>query len=160
MARSLRFAVVMAALAGAWVLALPPGPVAQPVAFNHAKHGPMACVVCHRGAEAGARAGLPQGDLCLKCHAAAPVAGAAPLWEEAARGASIPWIRVTRLPDHVFFSHRRHAGLARLDCASCHADVGKRPAPPTRAPLRLDMDSCIACHRREGASQDCAACHR
>ncbi len=160
MRRALAFAGVVVGVAAAWLLLLPPTPLAQPVAFNHAKHGGMACSVCHRGAEGAARAGIPQADTCLQCHAAAPVAQAQGPWDAAAKGARFPWVRVTRVPEHVYFSHRRHVGLARLDCKSCHANVGARTAPPGRAPARLDMDSCLACHQREGASQDCAACHR
>ena len=155
------FAGVVVGVAGGWLFLLPPAPIAQPLAFNHASHRTMACSVCHRGAETAARAAIPQGDICLKCHATAPkAAGAFAVWRDAGQGARIPWVRVARVPDHVYFSHRRHASLAKLDCASCHADVGQRTAPPGRAPVRLDMDACIACHSREGASQDCAACHR
>ena len=160
MRRGLAFAGIVAGVAAAWLLLLPPAPAAQPLAFNHAKHRGMACTVCHRGAEEAARAGIPQGDTCLKCHASAPLARAQGLWDAAAKGADLPWVRVTRVPEHVYFSHRRHVRLARLECGSCHGDIGVRTAPPGRAATRLDMDSCIACHRREDASQDCAACHR
>jgi len=160
MRRYLVFAGIALGVAVAWVAVLPSAPVAQPIAFSHSKHRPMACTVCHAGAETAVRAGIPQDALCLKCHATAPAARAAALWRDASQGASIPWKRVTHVPDHVFFSHRRHAGLAKLDCASCHADIGQSEAPPRRAPIRLDMNACIDCHRRERASQDCAACHR
>ena len=151
--------IVVAAGVG-WVLLLPPAPATQPVTFSHAKHRGMACVVCHRGAEVAARAGIPQGETCIKCHATAPHGTDAKLWSEVERGGRLAWMRVTRVPEHVYFSHRRHVALAKLDCSSCHADVGQRAAPPARAALRLDMDACLACHRRDGASQDCAACHR
>ena len=160
MRRYVAFVGIALGVAAAWLVVLPSAPVAQPIDFSHAKHRPMACTVCHSGGETAARAGIPQRNLCLKCHATAPTARAAALWANASQGASIPWKRVTHVPDHVFFSHQRHAGLARLDCASCHADVGQSEAPPGRAPMRLDMTACIDCHRREGASEDCAACHR
>lgn len=159
MTRLLRAAAVTAATAVAWVLLLPAAPLAQP-AFNHARHTGMGCTVCHRGAEAEARAGIPEAAVCLKCHATAPAAIRAASWDDAAKGRPIAWVRVTRLADHVMFSHRRHVGLARLDCTSCHADVGASTSPPGRAPVRLDMDACLGCHRREGAGQDCAGCHR
>lgn len=161
MVRWLRFAATAIAGALAWVLLLPAAPLSQPLAFNHARHQTVACAVCHRGAETSARAGIPQGDMCIKCHATAPAAaGAAALWPELARGRPIGWLRVTRVPDHVMFSHRRHVTLGGLACESCHADIGQRTAPPPRAPMRLKMDTCLACHQREGASADCAACHR
>jgi len=160
MVRPLVLAGIVLAAAAAWMVVLPPAPAVQPVSFSHAKHVGVACRVCHGGAEDSARAGIPQGDTCLKCHATAPKGLNLALWGEIEHGGRLPWTRVTRVPDHVYFSHRRHVALAKLECASCHADVGRRHAPPGRAPVRLDMDTCLACHRTEGASQDCAACHR
>lgn len=160
MVRPLVLAGIVVAAGAGWVLLMPRAPAAQPVPFSHAKHRGMACVVCHRGAEVSARAGIPQGETCLKCHATAPRGVDAALWSEAERGTRLGWTRVTRVPDHVYFSHRRHVALAKLDCVSCHADIGQWAAPPARAAMRLDMDTCLACHRTEGASQDCAACHR
>ena len=160
MVRLLVLAGIAVAAATGWVLLMPPVPAAQPVEFSHARHHGMACAVCHRGAEVSTRAGIPQGETCLKCHATAPRGANAALWSEVESGGRIGWTRVTRVPDHVYFSHRRHVALAKLDCSSCHADIGRRAAPPGRVPLRLDMDACLSCHRTAGASQDCASCHR
>ena len=160
MARVSAFAGIVLAAAAAWLYLMPPASLHQPIAFDHAKHRPTACAVCHRGAESEARAGIPQRELCLECHAAPPRTASPVLWAASAPGTSIPWLRVARVPDHVFFSHRRHTALAGLECSSCHADVGQSTAPPGRARVRLDMNACLDCHRREGASEDCAACHR
>jgi hypothetical protein len=160
MSRLLRLAVLTVGTAAAWMLLLPRPPLRQPIAFNHARHAGMGCGVCHRGALEQARAGIPEAAVCLKCHATAPRAAAAVKWGEAGRAPAIAWVRVSRLPEHAMFSHRRHVGLARLECTSCHADVGTSAVPPGRPPMRLDMGACLACHEREGASQDCAACHR
>jgi hypothetical protein len=160
MGRLLRFAALTLGIAAAWVLVLPRPALQQPIAFNHARHAGMACGVCHRGALEQARAGIPEAAVCLNCHATAPRAAAAVKWEEAGRAQPIAWVRVSHLPEHAMFSHRRHVGLARLDCTSCHADVGTSAVPPGRPPMRLDMDACLACHKREGANQDCAGCHR
>lgn len=160
MARFLRLTAVVLVVAAAWLLLVAPPPPAQPAAFNHSKHGELACAVCHRGAVTAARAGLPEPSLCLKCHATPPGGAASALWEDAARGRPMGWVQVTRVADHVMFSHRRHVALSKLDCTSCHADVGRGATPPAAPPVRLDMDACLACHQREGASQDCAACHR
>ena len=156
------FAVgVTLATAVAWILVLPEAPVAQPIAFNHAKHRAAGCIVCHSGVSEGARAGIPQGDLCLRCHAAAPARGVpAAVWTDIAAGRKIAWRQVTEIPDHVRFSHRRHTGVAGLACASCHGDMQARTIPFDRAPIRLQMDTCLSCHTREGASEDCAGCHR
>jgi hypothetical protein len=154
-------ALVAVAVAVGWVFALPSAPLAQPIAFNHARHAPVGCVVCHRGVETGARAGIPQGDVCTRCHATAPGRGVSDAaWNDIVSGKRIAWLRVNRLPDHVAFSHRRHTVSGQLACVSCHGDMRQRTAPPVRAQVRLVMTTCLACHRREGASEDCAGCHR
>lgn len=160
MTRHLGLAGVVVVVATGWILLLPPAPVAQPIAFSHAKHAALACAVCHRGAETAARADLPAASLCAKCHAAIPGGATSPAAGDFGQNRSIGWVRVTRVPDHTIFSHRRHVALGNLTCASCHADIGRRAVPPGRQPIRLDMETCLACHTREGASEDCAACHR
>ena len=161
MLRALAFWGISLVTAVGWIAILPPAPLSQPLAFNHAKHAPMACVTCHRGAESEARAGIPQSDLCVRCHATAPrAAGAGALWPGIDAGQPIPWVLVTHVPTHVLFSHRRHVTLGRLDCVSCHGEMEMRTSPIGASPVRLDMQTCVSCHRREGASVDCAACHR
>jgi hypothetical protein len=151
---------VTLATAVAWILVLPEAPVAQPIAFNHAKHGAVGCMVCHAGVAQGARAGIPQGDLCVRCHAAAPRGLSQPMWSDVAGGGRIAWRQITQVPDHVRFSHRRHTGAAQLACASCHGDMTTRTSPLARPPVRLVMNTCLSCHKSEGASEDCAGCHR
>lgn len=150
---------VLLAAAGWWAL-LPSAPLAQPAPFNHARHTALACAVCHSGVDSRARATLPPLELCRRCHATAPAGFPEAAFTEAKGGGRFEWKRVTRLPEHVFFSHRRHVASGRLECASCHGDIGQQQRPPVRPPLRLDMDACLSCHRREGISEDCAACHR
>jgi hypothetical protein len=149
-------ALVTGIVAVAWALVLPASPVGQPIAFPHAKHVGVACTVCHSGAATTARAGIPGAALCSKCHSTIPGRAAT----DASREQPINWVQVTHVPDHVMFSHRRHVTLAKLDCESCHGKVRERPTPFGVAPVRLEMKTCLACHSREGASEDCAACHR
>lgn len=160
MRRAFTFGLValVAGVASAWVL--PPAAVSQPLAFNHARHAAVTCAGCHGGVETRQRASLPGADVCAKCHATAPASVAGPAWERLMSGDAPFWNRLTAVPDHVMFSHRRHVAIARLACESCHADIGRRTTPPRRAPVRLDMDTCLGCHRVEGASEDCTGCHR
>jgi hypothetical protein len=150
-------ALVTVLVAAAWVVVLPPSPVRQPIAFPHAKHQGVACTVCHRGAATTARAGIPNDAMCAKCHSTIPGRTTA---STAERDQPIKWVQVTHVPDHVMFSHRRHVTLAKLDCESCHGKVRDRMAPLGVAAVRLEMNTCLSCHRREGAAEDCAACHR
>lgn len=162
MGRALGFAALTLTVAGFWLLLWPAAPVSQPLPFPHARHRQMDCALCHSGAETAARAGLPGLGLCARCHATAPRGFSNEQWPAAAQASAdgAPWIQVTRVPDHVFFSHRRHVAIAGLDCASCHSTVTEATEPLTRPARRLDMDGCLRCHRQENASDDCLACHR
>jgi hypothetical protein len=153
-------ALLTPAVAVGWLLVMPAAPVAQPVAFNHARHRALACVGCHRGVESRAHATLPVAADCAKCHATAPPGISESQWKSFSGPQGVGWKQVTQVPDHVDFSHRRHVTSGRLACASCHADIGQRTTPPGSAPMRLDMKACLACHRQEGVTEDCAACHR
>ncbi|MEW6749494.1 MAG: cytochrome c3 family protein [Candidatus Latescibacterota bacterium] len=136
--------------------------VHQPFSFNHRAHAPLACVACHQGVEMRAAAGLPDERLCLQCHATAPVTHPDEVrrWAEIGRPAAGAWGRLYRVPDHVYFSHRRHVGLAALDCVLCHGDMADQTTPPSRPLAALSMQTCLQCHRQEQASTDCAGCHR
>ncbi len=158
--RGAGFVAFALGVALAWMWVLPPAAAVQPMEFNHAKHLPIACATCHTGVAHGARAGLPAGTLCTKCHATAPAAAREDHWARIADAPAAPWVPRTRLPADVWFSHDRHAGAGRLECASCHGDIGTRTAPAPRNPVRLDMSTCLACHRRENVTEDCASCHR
>jgi hypothetical protein len=162
MRRVLLFVVTMLAAAATWTFVAPAVAVTQPLAFNHAKHTVgLTCVGCHGGVMTSAQATLPSGDICTRCHASPPASASPASWKAIVEStAPPPWVPVTRLPAHVMFSHRRHVAIAGLACESCHGDIGTRAAPPVRAPVRLEMKTCLACHQKEGASEDCAGCHR
>jgi hypothetical protein len=162
MKRALLFVATMIAAAAVWTLIAPAVAVTQPLSFNHAKHtAALTCVGCHSGVISGAKATLPPGIVCAKCHASAPASVSAATWKVVMDTAGPPpWVPATRLPEHVRFSHRRHVALGGLACESCHGDIGTRTAPPTRTPIRLEMKTCLSCHQKEGASEDCAGCHR
>lgn len=167
MVRALILGATVLAVATLWVLVLPVGAVTQPLAFNHAKHAAVACATCHSGVETRARATFPTGATCAKCHATPPrsaLTGQLVVsqkdWDAVQGPNAARWKPVTHLLDYVTFSHRRHVTQGGLACESCHADIGQRTVPPPRTPMRMRMDTCLACHQREGASADCAACHR
>lgn len=160
MRRPLLFTAVGLVAAIGSSLILPAAPVSQRIAFNHARHAPLTCVGCHAGIRTSQRAGIPSPAVCAKCHATAPASVAVADWERLQTLGVAFWNPVTRVPDHVMFSHRRHVSLAGLACESCHADIGRRTSPPRRVPVRLVMDTCLGCHRSEGVSEDCTGCHR
>lgn len=136
----------------------------QPIQYNHAVHisNGMACVDCHGGARDAAQATLPAVDVCLMCHAEALTESAE---EEkiralAAAGQGIPWQQVTRVPRHVYFSHRRHVTLGGLECGDCHGPMETRTEPPRRPFRPVTMESCMECHEQRKVRNDCNDCHR
>jgi hypothetical protein len=146
----------------------------QPIAFNHRLHleraQGIACADCHQFVNSETYAGIPSKHICLSCHDAygdendpqADVnkAAFAELMRYARSDEEIPWHRVTATRDDVFFSHRRHVTVGKLDCTECHPKMPKRTEPPTRGPLIISMATCFGCHREQNATEDCVACHR
>ena len=163
-----RYAFGALALLAILTLALTPrqGPaVDQPIAFNHLKHTGelgLACDFCHQYVTSGAHAGLPSEEKCAMCHRTTQGSS-----EEAARvtelveaGAPIRFNKLFVMPDHVFYTHRRHVAIAELECTECHGAIAETERPPDRALVRITMDTCMDCHRERGQTLNCNACHR
>ena len=137
---------------------------AQPIAFNHAKHvsSGIDCADCHTGAQSSAHATLPDLETCMTCHSE-PLGSSAEearLRRIAAEGGSLRWSQLLRLPPDIYFSHRRHVQIARLDCATCHGRMEAAAVPPTRPFWNAKMQQCLDCHDRSGAGTGCNDCHR
>lgn len=131
----------------------------QPVPFDHKLHMDrrMACVDCHPGAEEHERAGLPGRARCMQCHSS--IATESPAVRRLAalpEGARIPWERVYRTADFVFFSHAEHAE-AEVGCSACHGPVAERSV--LNQELSTSMVACMNCHVQRGASTECYLCH-
>lgn len=139
-------------------------PVEQPIAFNHAKHVKeldLACSECHQAFEKEAFSGLPGADVCAGCHSEAQgkTEEEAKLVRLLQKGAPLAWKPLFRQPPHVFYSHRRHVVVAKIECPVCHGSFADSEAPPARVE-RLQMADCVDCHRRAGAATSCNTCHR
>ncbi len=158
------------------IAAAPPPAPKQPIAFSHRIHvatAAIGCIFCHAYAEHGPVAGIPSMQRCAGCHKfvkqdpqnPAIAEQIKPLLQIIKDGGRIEWIRVHRLPDHVFFTHQRHV-LAGVDCKECHGDVASMDADRQVAPLTMGW--CLACHHPKQAEQpvgrakltDCATCHK
>jgi len=144
-------------------------PVIQPIPFNHRIHvaNELTCDTCHESVMEKALAGIPRVAVCMDCHsdditenpAAKPYIDT--IRRYAAAGDEIPWVRLYTLPQHVYYSHRRHTTIAGLGCPTCHGDIGESEKPPEYPVARtLEMDNCMECHQRLGAENQCAWCHR
>jgi len=133
--------------------------------FPHAIHVGdevgMECVDCHESAESGAKASMPDLELCETCHdedtdqgrpKARTPAGFVLEGEQEAT-----WSSVTSLSVESTFDHGKHfqAGVA---CEECHPGVAE--SDEVSRDLHVGMDACIQCHeKKEVAGVGCKQCH-
>lgn len=137
--------------------------VPQPIAFNHRLHvEAIDCETCHEHARVGEHSGLPGLSTCLQCHEEPQTDSAEERKIAALAGENREQVfrKLFRLPDNVYYSHRRHVAIAGLVCESCHGDIARTEAPPAVPLVRVTMDFCMDCHREQGASTECTHCHR
>ncbi|MBX4970032.1 hypothetical protein ABID08_005837 [Rhizobium binae] len=121
----------------------------QPVPFSHQHHvGGLGldCRYCHTSVETSSRAGLPATHICMTCHSQIWTNAEilAPVRQSLASGKPIPWRRVSRLPDYVYFNHAAHITKG-VPCVTCHGRVDQMPL---MAPAHsFQMGWCLDCHR-------------
>lgn len=129
-------------------------PVAQPVLFDHRHHvvdDAIDCRYCHATADRSASAGIPSTEVCLSCHS--QVWNKSPKLEPVRQsyftGTPLPWVRVHRVPDFVYFDHAIHVNKG-VGCVTCHGRVDQMPAIEQVAPLTMGW--CLECHRNPAPS--------
>ena len=127
----------------------------QPIKFSHKVHAGanrIDCKYCHSTAEYSKSAGIPAMELCMNCHVLVREGSHSGKFEiakviEANQNQKpVEWIRIHNLPDHVFFSHAQHVGIAKVDCQKCHGPVQEMDI--MRQNSDLSMGWCINCHRQ------------
>jgi len=127
----------------------------QPIKFSHKVHAGdnrIDCKYCHTTAEYGKSAGIPAMELCMNCHilvregARSGKFEIAKVVEANETQTPVKWVRLHNLPDHVFFSHAQHVGVAKVDCKQCHGPVQEMDI--MRQNSDLSMGWCINCHRQ------------
>ena len=126
----------------------------QTIKFSHQVHATdnkIDCFYCHHTAETAKSAGIPSTNVCMNCHELVregtnsgrfEINKIITNWE---KGQSTQWIRIHKLPDHVFFSHAQHAGVGKLDCSECHGKVEESHLLTQYSDL--SMGWCLDCHR-------------
>jgi hypothetical protein len=134
---------------------------AQPIPFSHKQHAgtlKLQCKTCHPNPDPGESMTIAPPATCMQCHSS--IKAESPhiqrLAEAAKSGRAIPWVRVYRIPDYVFFSHRAHLEK-QATCQQCHGPVAERDRLYTEADL--SMGGCMGCHAEKRASVDCTFCH-
>ncbi len=166
--------VLAASAAVALLCAAAPGP-AQPILFSHRIHAgdnKIGCTSCHVYATRGPVAGVPSMGRCQGCHKFVRedpehpeiTAQLKPLLQVLKDGTTVAWVRVTRVPDHVYFTHERHV-RAGVRCQECHGEVERMEVVHQVAPLTMGW--CLDCHKRKQAEQpgrerltQCVTCHK
>lgn len=137
--------------------------IKQPLEFNHRVHADkgMECLDCHQNYKDHSSSGRPKLETCSTCHSEplGKTQAEKSLLEYIKAGQEIGWNRLFRVPQDVYFSHRRHVAVGNIKCPMCHGDIGNSPKPPAR-PVKISMKKCQACHDRSHVSNDCIACHR
>ncbi len=146
----------------------------QPIVYSHAVHAgamEIPCQYCHFSAERGRYAGIPPAQVCMNCHKHVAVDHPEVAKVKAAIDGNTPirWVRVHRVPDHVYFDHSPHIA-ADVACQTCHGPVESMGRVEQWAPLTMGW--CVNCHREQGgetaapnqpnhalALTDCAKCH-
>lgn len=139
--------------------------IRQPIQFNHNVHTQelgLECAMCHEYVMVAEYAGRPKVEICSACHEEPLTEGAeeATLIEYIQSGEEIPWQRLYKVDSHVYYSHRRHVAVARIDCVECHGEIGLSTSPPERPLKKLSMGFCIDCHEKQDVTTDCNTCHR
>ena len=133
----------------------------QPIPFSHKLHVSqgLQCQYCHAMKAPGDFAGMPDESTCMLCHSSVKADRIA--IQELARfqreEKSVPWERVYRIPNYVYFSHRVHNSVDGVSCTTCHGPVAERDVLALER--STSMAECMKCHDQYKASNDCTLCH-
>jgi len=133
----------------------------QPIPFSHKQHtkAGIKCQDCHTLKKPGFAAGIPSEQTCMGCHSTIKKDSEAiqKLAGYAKAKKSVPWVRLYRLPDYVWFSHAVHHQEANLACEVCHGPVAEREVMSKEKPIT--MVACMECHKQSKAPNGCTVCH-
>lgn len=121
----------------------------QPVPYSHKLHAGtlgMDCRYCHSTVERSGYAAVPATEVCMNCHVRVKPQSPLlqPVRDSYATGKPIPWVKVHRLADYVYFNHQAHVS-AGVSCVSCHGRVDQMIEVKQVQPL--SMAWCLDCHR-------------
>ena len=89
--------------------------------------------------------------------------------ESYATGSALPWVKVHRLPDYVYFNHQAHV-TAGVSCVSCHGRVDqmvevRQVQPMTNLGWKPEGDPAelgrqLIAAKHINPPQNCSGCHR
>jgi hypothetical protein len=121
----------------------------QPVPYSHALHAGelgIDCRYCHSVVERSSKAAVPPAGVCMNCHSTVKKDSDVllPIREAFAEQQPVRWVRVTDLPDYVYFNHQAHVNAA-VGCESCHGRIDQMVKVYQAKPLTMAW--CIDCHK-------------
>ena len=125
----------------------------QPVPFSHKIHAGqlgLDCRICHSFGEASSHSNVPTNQTCFNCHGQGKggIRANSPKLELVQKahetGKSIPWVKVHKAPDYVYFNHSAHLNRG-ISCVSCHGKVNEMEV--VRHDQPQSMGWCLDCHR-------------
>ncbi len=121
----------------------------QPVAYDHSLHVNqlgLDCRYCHTYVDRSEHANVPDAATCMNCHnqVLPDSPQLAPIRESFQSGEPVPWVRVHKLPDYVYFDHSAHVNRG-VSCVECHGQINEMKVVEHAEPL--SMDFCLSCHR-------------
>lgn len=137
----------------------------QPVRYNHRLHTEdmgFGCLDCHQNADSHEKAMIPNIEMCGTCHIdkEAENSEVQKVAEYVSSNTLIPWQEIHKVPDFVYFTHRRHVTLGKIECQVCHGKVSEMETPFTSTAVDMDMAWCMECHEQQEVTNDCLSCHR
>ena len=114
---------------GDGIAPIPPQVSPPTLPFSHKLHTQFlkACQDCHQVSSEGWTMNYPPEEKCMSCHATVKADSPAikKLAEYAAQKKPVPWVQIYKVPDFVYFSHRKHVQrrnsivkIATVPCAS------------------------------------------
>jgi hypothetical protein len=121
----------------------------QPVPYSHALHvGELGldCRYCHNAVDVSNKAAIPPAATCMNCHQTVRPQSEKllPVRQAFFENAPLNWVRVTDLPDYVYFNHSAHVTRG-VGCESCHGRLDQMVK--VYQAQSLTMRWCLDCHR-------------
>ncbi len=121
----------------------------QPVAFDHGFHSGVLgldCRYCHTNVEKSPHSNVPSTATCMNCHGVVKKDSPALqlVRDSYATGEPVPWVKVHKVPDYVYFPHSVHVSRG-ISCVECHGRVDQMEVVGQRK--SLSMSFCLDCHR-------------
>jgi hypothetical protein len=106
----------------------------------------MDCRYCHTHVEKSSHSNVPATQTCMNCHTQikAQSPKLEPVRQAWKNGQPVPWVRIHKAPDYVYFNHAAHVNRG-VSCVACHGHVNRMEVVWHDKPH--SMGWCLECHR-------------